>query len=65
MADRLIQKPKLDAKASKFILKIKRSKIHRYRRPQVSAPPNLPTSVASAAGIDPASPLDRLLTKRS
>src|ERR1700722_13229366 len=30
MADKLIQKPKLDSKASKFTLKIKRSKIHRY-----------------------------------
>jgi uncharacterized protein len=30
MADKLIQTPKLDPKASKFTLKIKRSKIHRY-----------------------------------
>ena len=30
MADKLIQKPKLDPKASKFTLKINRSKIHRY-----------------------------------
>jgi hypothetical protein len=30
VADKLIQKPKLDPKASKFALKIKRSKIHRY-----------------------------------
>jgi SET domain-containing protein len=30
MAEKLIQKPKLDPKASKFTLKIKRSKIHRY-----------------------------------
>jgi SET domain-containing protein len=30
MADKLIQKPKLDQGASKFTLKIKRSKIHRY-----------------------------------
>jgi uncharacterized protein len=30
MADKLIHEPKLDPKASKFTLKIKRSKIHRY-----------------------------------
>jgi uncharacterized protein len=30
MAEQLIQKPKLDPKASKFNLKIKRSTIHRY-----------------------------------
>jgi SET domain-containing protein len=30
MADKLIQKPKLDPNASKFTLKIKRSKIHHY-----------------------------------
>ena len=30
MADKLIQKPKLNPKASKFTLKIKRSRIHRY-----------------------------------
>jgi SET domain-containing protein len=30
MADELIQRPKLDRKASQFALKIRRSKIHRY-----------------------------------
>src|SRR5580704_12475076 len=30
MADELIRKPKLDPRASRFALKIKRSKIHRF-----------------------------------